>query len=93
MNIDHESINPIEYPGWDDLLLSQPDYSFFHSSHWARVLHDSYGYKPCYFSIIDNQKLSACIPVMEIKSVLTGTRECPCLSLITAFPLSLPKSP
>jgi GNAT acetyltransferase-like protein len=74
MNIGLESINPIEYPGWDNLLLSQPDYSFFHSSHWARVLHDSYGYQPCYFSIIDHQKLSACIPVMDIRSVLTGTR-------------------
>jgi hypothetical protein len=74
MNIDLEIINPIEYPGWEDLLLSHPDYSFFHSSHWARVLHDSYGYQPCYFSIIDHQKLSACIPVMEIRSVLTGTR-------------------
>ena len=74
MNIDHESINPIEYPGWDDLLLSQQDYSFFHSSHWAKVLHDSYGYQPCYFSIIDHQKLTACIPVMDIRSMLTGTR-------------------
>ena len=74
MNNDLEIINPLEYPGWDDLVLSQPDYSFFHSSHWARVLHDSYGYQPCYFAVFDRRKLSACLPVMEIKSVLTGTR-------------------
>jgi hypothetical protein len=74
MNNDLEIINPLGYRGWDDLLLSRPDYSFFHSSHWARVLHDSYGYQPCYFSVIDRRELSACIPVMEIRSALTGTR-------------------
>ncbi len=74
MNSDLEIINPIEYPGWDDLLLSQPDYSFFHSSQWARVLHDSYGYQPCYFAVVDHKKLSACVPVMEVRSALTGTR-------------------
>jgi len=74
MNCNLEIINPIEYPGWDDLLFSQPDYSFFHSSHWASVLHGSYGYQPRYFAIIDHKKLSACIPVMEIRSAFTGTR-------------------
>ncbi len=71
---DLEIINPIEYPGWDDLLFSHPDYSFFHTSHWASVLHDSYGYQPRYFAIIDQKKMSACIPVMEVRSALTGTR-------------------
>lgn len=74
MNSSLEIINPIEYPGWDDLLFCQPDYSFFHTSHWASVLHDSYGYQPRYFAILDRKKLSACIPVMEIRSALTGTR-------------------
>ena len=69
-----EIINPIDYPGWDDLILSTQDYSFFHSSSWARVLSESYGYKPIYFTIFDETRLLGLIPIMEIKSILTGRR-------------------
>ncbi|MBW2011649.1 MAG: peptidoglycan bridge formation glycyltransferase FemA/FemB family protein [Deltaproteobacteria bacterium] len=69
-----EIINPIEYPNWDKLLLTNKDYSFFHTSSWARVLFESYGYKPIYFTLIDGGKLSALIAVMEINSWLTGKR-------------------
>ena len=67
-------LNPLEYPGWDELLLTNSDYSFFHSSSWARVLCESYKYKPLYFTSIDNGKLSALIPVMDVRSPLTGRR-------------------
>jgi hypothetical protein len=67
-------INPITYPGWDNLLPSTPGYSFFHSSAWASVLVESYYYTPKYFSIIDDGKLLALIPVMEVNSFLTGRR-------------------
>jgi hypothetical protein len=66
--------NPITYPGWDDLLLSHPDYSFFHSSAWAKVLFESYHYTPQYFTVIDDGKLLALIPVMEVNSFLTCRR-------------------
>jgi hypothetical protein len=56
-------VNPIEYPNWDDLLLTNDQSTFFHTSAWARVLHESYKYKPLYFTSIDNGKLSALIPV------------------------------
>lgn len=72
MNI--EIINPIDYPNWDGLLLTNPAATFFHTSAWAQVLAESYKYKPLYFSIIDNKKLSALIALMEIKSFLTGNR-------------------
>ena len=67
-------INPITYPGWDELILSTPDYSFFHSSAWARVLFESYHYTPKYFTVIDHGQLLALIPVMEVNSFLTGRR-------------------
>jgi hypothetical protein len=67
-------INPITYPGWDELLLSTPGHSFFHSSSWAKVLHESYNYTPVYFSIIDGGHLLALIPIMEVNSFLTGKR-------------------
>src|SRR3972149_5639837 len=67
-------INPLDYPEWDKLVLSTRGYSFFHSSAWARVLNESYGYKPLYFTLIDDGRLLSLIPCMEIKSILTGKR-------------------
>nr|WP_230406604.1 hypothetical protein [Candidatus Scalindua japonica] len=67
-------INPITYPGWDDLLLSNPDYSFFHSSSWARVLHESYNFKPLYFTLIKENKLLVLMPIMEVKNFIAGKK-------------------
>lgn len=67
-------INPIEHPHWDDLLLTAERTTFFHTTAWAQVLSGSYGYKPLYFTIVDYGKLTGLIPVMEIKSFLTGKR-------------------
>ncbi|RPJ07957.1 MAG: peptidoglycan bridge formation glycyltransferase FemA/FemB family protein, partial [Deltaproteobacteria bacterium] len=67
-------INPTAFEGWDELVLSHPEAAIFHSSAWARVLSESYGYTPFYFTVLDRQRLSALLPVMEVKSLLTGTR-------------------
>jgi len=67
-------INPLEYEGWDKLLLSTSGYSFFHSEAWARVLYESYKYKLLYFTLFESDKLLASVPVMEINSFLTGRR-------------------
>lgn len=67
-------INPLEYQGWDDLVLSNPDYSFFHSKAWARVVCDSYHYKPSYFVLIKDKQLEVLIPLMEVSSMITGRR-------------------
>lgn len=67
-------INPIDYPGWDDLILSTPNYSFFHSSSWAKVLSESYSYTPSYFMLMNHERALTIVPLMEVKSVLTGRR-------------------
>jgi hypothetical protein len=67
-------INPITYPTWDDLLISCPGYTFFHSSAWAKVLQETYHYTPRYFTVFEDRRLQALIPVMEVKSFLTGKR-------------------
>lgn len=72
MNI--KVINPIEYSGWNELLLSNENYSFFHTSGWAKVISESYNYEPLYFAKIDNSELTELIPIMSIKSFLTGRR-------------------
>ena len=67
-------INPLDYPHWDALLLTADRATFFHTTAWAQVLSESYGYEPLYFATIDNGKLAGLIPVMEIDSFLTGKR-------------------
>ncbi len=72
--MDLQIINPINYPQWDELLLSKEESSFFHSSHWARVLSESYHYTPLYFVLIRDNNLCVAIPFMEVKSIFTGRR-------------------
>jgi Acetyltransferase (GNAT) domain len=67
-------INPITYQGWDELLLTSDQSTFFHTSAWAKVLHESYNYKPLYFTLIENDRLKTLLPVMEINSFITGKR-------------------
>ena len=67
-------INPIEYPNWDELILTNNNYSFFHTSAWAKVVSESYNYKPLYFSEIHNGKITSLMPIMAVKSPLTGRR-------------------
>jgi len=69
-----EIINPLEHPEWDELLLTSEKSSFFHTSSWARVLCESYNYKPLYFTQIEDNRLKALIPVIAINSILTGKR-------------------
>ena len=72
MNVD--IINPCTHPHWDDLLLTAPRASFFHTTAWARVLQEAYGYTPLYFATINEGRLEGLIPVMQIDSFLTGRR-------------------
>ena len=66
--------NPLDSPGWDKLVLSHPDACFFHGSAWARVLQESYGYRPFYFATFDDHRLMTLLPTMEVNSWLTGRR-------------------
>jgi hypothetical protein len=67
-------LNPLEHPDWDCLLETSDQTSFFHTTAWVRVLSESYGYKPLYFTLVEDGRLSGLIPVMEIDSWLTGRR-------------------
>jgi len=77
-------VNPLNCAHWDELILSHRDCSFFHSSAWARVLVESYGYAPAYFAAYHSDRLLAdrfladrllaLMPIMEVSSFLTGKR-------------------
>jgi lipid II:glycine glycyltransferase (peptidoglycan interpeptide bridge formation enzyme) len=69
-----EVLNPLDLPDWDSEVAAHPEATFFHSSAWARVLAESYGYAPVYFTARQGESLCALLPVMEVDSVLTGRR-------------------
>jgi len=66
-------VNPVSSPLWDEALEACPGASFFHTAKWARVLADSYGYKPVYFCS-GGTPLSVLVPLMEVSSFLSGKR-------------------
>jgi hypothetical protein len=67
-------VDPLKDCDWDKLLVSQTESSFFQTTSWARVLHDTYGHRPLYFCRINNSRLEALLPVMEVSSWLMGRR-------------------
>ena len=67
-------INPIEFNNWDQLLLCHKDHCFFHSSAWAKVLHEAYGYQPLYFTAFSGNEIKLLVPIMIVSSFLTGCR-------------------
>lgn len=64
-----QPVNPLEFPDWDVALARRPDFSFFHSAAWTRVLVETYGYQPVW---LGND--SAWLPLMVVDSWLTGRR-------------------
>jgi len=58
---------------WDAFVLKDSSATFFHCAAWARAITATYGYKPRYF-VGEGQSGWCVIPVMEIRSILTGKR-------------------
>ena len=72
--MNHDIVNPLVFRNWDDLLLTNAAADFFHSAAWSSVLSETYGYKPLFFTIIENDELAGLLPVMAIDSIFTGRR-------------------
>jgi CelD/BcsL family acetyltransferase involved in cellulose biosynthesis len=69
-----EVLDPTGIPGWDERLACHPHATVFHTAAWARVLSETYGYVPFYFTAVEEGRLVALLPFMEIGSWVTGTR-------------------
>ena len=67
-------LDPRTCSSWDEMILRTPGGSLFHSSAWAHVLSESYGYTPLYFAFPENDRFKVLIPMMEVDSLLTGRR-------------------
>jgi len=83
-------MDPLQNPAaWDALVAADANASFFHTSAWARVLHETYGHAPVYFFRRNAGQASQVLPVMEVNSPWTGRRgvslpftdECPLLGV------------
>lgn len=74
MSMRCEVLNPLKVANWDNLLSTHPDATFFHTQSWAKVLSETYGYEPKYFSIFAEDKLCFLLPMMEVTSIFTGRR-------------------
>jgi hypothetical protein len=74
MSFELKIIDPITDERWDQELLQTANYSIFHSSAWASVLSESYGYRPLYLVLSHNNNIAARVPFMEINSFMTGRR-------------------
>lgn len=59
---------------WDQNLPRAGKTSFFHSEAWAKVLTESYGFRPAYFATTVAAQRRAILPVMEASSWLTRRR-------------------
>ena len=69
-----ERVDPTAEGKWDERLLSFPGSTFFHSSAWAAVLSDTYGFVPQYLTVVQDGVVRALLPLFEARSWLAGTR-------------------
>ncbi len=69
-----EVIDPLVNPEWDRFASSHPFASIFHGTPWCRILVETFGYNPRYLVLKDGGTIRAGLPLMAIKSILTGRR-------------------
>jgi hypothetical protein len=67
-------IDPLADPNWDRDVVSHPDYTFFHSAAWAKVLKKTYGHQPVYLRFSRAGDLAALLPIMDVRSLVAGRR-------------------
>ncbi len=73
----HKNLDPVDptaVESWNEVVSSLKKATFFHSSYWANVLAQSYGYKPIYFANFENHSIDSLLPLMQISSRVTGRR-------------------
>ncbi len=72
--MDVKIVDPCLVPDWDKIVSQFMAADIFHTAEWCQVLKASYNYKPLYFAAIKNKHCQAVIPLVEVKSFMTGNR-------------------
>jgi hypothetical protein len=73
-HVEATTVDPLRCSDWDAQVAAHPQSTIFHGSGWARVLLDTYGHRPSYFTRYEGRRLAGLLPVMEVSSWLTGRR-------------------
>src|SRR5689334_8137972 len=69
-----DRLDPCKDPEWDRLAREHPEHTIFHTSAWTRVLVETYGHRPLYLHVSTGTSGAILLPLMEVKSWLTGRR-------------------
>lgn len=67
-------VDPLQHPKWNAWVERFPSAHFFHGQNWAQVLRDTYGHTPLYLCELSSDGITAALPLMEVRSALTGRR-------------------
>ncbi len=67
-------VDPLQSTELCDWLEDAKGSTIFHSTSWARVLAESYGYKPVCVVLSERGNCRGCLPVIEVDSAITGRR-------------------
>jgi CelD/BcsL family acetyltransferase involved in cellulose biosynthesis len=67
-------IDPASDPRWLPFLESDACASIFHHPAWLKLLSDTYGYEPVCIIADDGGRVAGVLPLMEVRSWLTGRR-------------------
>ena len=67
-------LDPLREPVWDHSVASHLDGTCFHTTAWARVLHQTYKHQPFYLQFFRRRRLAALVPLIEIRSPFTSRR-------------------
>ncbi len=69
-----EIVNPLNFESWNESIIQFKGYTFFHSSEWTKLISETYGYNPVYHITKRGNKIIGVLPLMEVKSFITGKR-------------------
>jgi hypothetical protein len=72
--VEIEQIDPLVGDTWDQIVTARGDHTVFHRSAWARVLAETYGHQPFYLRISIHGREAALVPLMAVRSPMTGHR-------------------
>lgn len=67
-------VNPLTEPSWDDWINAHPESTVFHTSAWAAVLQETYGFRPQYLVTSETDGPRGVLPLMECASSITRLR-------------------
>ena len=67
-------IDPFTDERWEQFLDSHEAATIFHHPNWLRVIESCYGYKPFCLAVEQGERIVGIMPLLEIRSWLTGRR-------------------